>query len=108
MVIPALVLFTAMLVWGVLAAGARIACVDAAGAGARAAARGEGEEVVVAAAQRSAPEGASVRSWREGDLVRVEVVARALGPGRLSSLLSARVRAEAVALAEDTVGRGEP
>lgn len=102
--IPSLVLFTAMLVWGLMASAAQIQCVDAARAGARAAARAEPPAAVLAAARQAAPRGAAVRSVRDGDLVRVEVTAEALGPGRLASLLSVRVGAVAQALAEDTVG----
>ncbi|GGO89316.1 hypothetical protein GCM10012280_32130 [Wenjunlia tyrosinilytica] len=101
--LPVLVLFTAMLVWGVVAAAAQIQCVDAARAGARAAARSEPASAVLATAKQAAPRGARVRSVRDGDLVRVEVAAQALGPGRLASLLSVEVRSSASALAEDTV-----
>jgi hypothetical protein len=103
-VLPALALFAAMLVWGVLTAGAQIRCVDAARAGARAAARSEPDSAVLRVARQAAPPGARVRSVRKGALVRVEVAARSLGPGRLASLLSARVHSSASALAEDTVG----
>lgn len=103
-VIPSLVLLTGMLVWGLMVSAAQIQCVDAARAGARAAARDEPADVVLDAARRAAPRGAEVRSVRNGDTVRVEVTARPLGPGRLASLLPVRVRAAAEALAEDTVG----
>jgi TadE-like protein len=102
-VLPILVLFTGMLMWGVLAAAAQIRCVDAARAGARAAARSEPLSAVLRAARESAPRGARVRSSRAGDLVRVEVSADALGPGALAALLSAEVHSSASALAEDTV-----
>ncbi len=100
-VIPTLVLFAAMLMWGLMAACAQIQCVDAARAGARAAARSEAEGSTLAAARAIAPGGARVVVAREGDLVRVRVEAAAptLGP------LSMTLRGEAVALAEETVGR---
>ena len=103
-VLPALVFFLAVLVWGLMASAAQIQCVDAARAGARAAARSEPEGQVLAAARQAAPRGARVRSFRDGEFVRVEVTAQALGPGRLAALLSVQVGAAAQALAEDTVG----
>ncbi|MEU4796394.1 TadE family type IV pilus minor pilin [Streptomyces sp. NPDC023327] len=103
-VLPTLVLFTMALVWTLLAVCAQIQCVDAARAGARAAARQDPEAVAVAAARQAAPRGARVTVRRDGDLVRVEVVAAVPGPKALD--LGLRLRAEAVALAEETVGVG--
>ncbi|MFI7357361.1 TadE family type IV pilus minor pilin [Streptomyces avidinii] len=100
LVIPALVLFAALLVWALMAAAAQIRCVDAARAGARAAARSEPVEVAESAARAAAPEGARVELARVGDLWRVRVVAPAPGPGALP----VRLGAQAVALAEDSVG----
>ncbi|WFB08222.1 pilus assembly protein [Streptomyces sp. LX-29] len=97
---PVLVLFAVALIWGLMAASAQMQCVDAARAGARAAARSEPTAAAVAAARSAAPRGAQVVVRREGDLVRVRVVARAAGPGPLA----VRLQGEAVALAEDTVG----
>ncbi|WP_449479184.1 TadE family type IV pilus minor pilin [Streptomyces abikoensis] len=97
MVLPALVLFGTALIWGLMAAAAQIQCVDAARAGARAAARSDPEAVAVAAARSAAPQGARIAVAREGDLVRVRVEARAAGP------LAVRLGGEAVALAEETV-----
>lgn len=99
--IPALILLGVALLWGLMAAVAQIQCVDAARAGARAAARQEPERAAVAAAKQAAPEGARVVVRREGDLVRVSVVAHAPGP----QALSLDLEAEAVALAEESVGR---
>lgn len=100
MVLPSLVLVGMALVWALLAASAQIQCVDAARAGARSAARQDRSEVVLATARRAAPSGAKVTVGREGDLVRVTVVARTPGP----AALSLELRNEAVALAEETVG----
>ncbi|MFF4324242.1 TadE family type IV pilus minor pilin [Streptomyces sp. NPDC001568] len=100
MVIPALVLFAALLVWALMAAAAQIRCVDAARAGARAAARSEPVEVALAAARAAAPPGAEVEVERAGDLWRVRVAASAPGSDRLP----VRIGAQAVALAEDSVG----
>lgn len=100
MVIPSLVLLLAVLLWGVMAAAARIQCVDAARAGARAAARGEESGGVRAAVLTAAPRGAEISTGREGELVRVEVRVRTPGPGPLT----VELESSAVALAEETVG----
>ncbi|MCY0933194.1 TadE family type IV pilus minor pilin [Streptomyces sp. H34-S4] len=100
LVIPALVLFAALLVWALMAAAAQIRCVDAARAGARAAARSEPAGAVVAAAEAAAPPGARVELSRTGDLWRVRVSAPGPGP----AALPVRLTALAAALAEDTVG----
>ncbi|MER7810527.1 TadE family type IV pilus minor pilin [Streptomyces sp900116325] len=100
MVIPVLALFALALVWALMAASAQIRCVDAARAGARAAARSEPEEQVLAAARSAAPDRARVDLERAGELWRVRVAAPTPGPGPLTLTLSA----EAAALAEDTVG----
>ncbi|MYT69891.1 MULTISPECIES: TadE family protein [unclassified Streptomyces] len=97
-VLPVLVAFTMALVWAVVAASEQIRCVDAARTGARAVARQEPESAAVAAAREAAPRGARVEVRREGELVRVTVLARAAGPGPLGVELSA----EAVAAAEET------
>lgn len=99
--VPALVVFAMALVWALMAASAQIQCVDAARAGARAAARSEPQAATLAAARSAAPAGARVTLRRAGDLWRVRVDAHAPGPGALALTLSA----EAAALAEDTVGR---
>ncbi|MFG2148251.1 TadE family type IV pilus minor pilin [Streptomyces sp. NPDC048696] len=98
--IPALAVFALALLWAVMAAAAQIECVDAARAGARAAARSEAEGAVLAAARSAAPDGARVTLDRSGDLWRVRVEAPTPGPGALALTL----RADAAALAEDTVG----
>ncbi|TXS56183.1 TadE family type IV pilus minor pilin [Streptomyces sp. t39] len=99
--LPALVVFALALVWALMAAAAQIQCVDAARAGARAAARSEPEQAAVAAARSAAPAGARVTLARDGDLWRVDVEAEAPGPGALTLTLGAR----AAALAEDSVGQ---
>ncbi|MEU6221129.1 TadE family type IV pilus minor pilin [Streptomyces sp. NPDC047022] len=98
--LPALVLFAMALVWALLAVSAQIQCVDAARAGARAAARQEPANVVRDVARQAAPHGARVVVSRQGDLVRVLVVAHPPGP----DALPLELRHEAAALAEDTVG----
>ncbi|GAA2538417.1 TadE family type IV pilus minor pilin [Streptomyces intermedius] len=103
-VLPTLVVFLLALVWALLAVAAHIQCVDAARAGARAAARQDPPAAVVEAALQAAPEGAEVTVGRTGDLVQVEVRAGTPGLGKLTIGLHAR----AVALAEETVGTGAP
>ncbi|WGP11679.1 TadE family type IV pilus minor pilin [Streptomyces sp. SH5] len=103
-VIPVLVAFVLALFWALLAAADQIRCVDAARAGARAAARSEPETAVLDTARDAAPQGARVELGREGDMWRVRVEAPTRGPGVLALTLSA----EAAALAEDTVGGAGP
>lgn len=95
-VLPALALFALVLIWGLTAAAAQIRCVDAARAGARAAARQESPAETLTAARSAAPGGARIAVNREGELVRVLVEAPAPGPGPLG----VNLRAEAVALSE--------
>ncbi|MFK4111663.1 TadE family type IV pilus minor pilin [Streptomyces sp. NPDC002176] len=102
-VLSVLVAFTMALVWGLLAVAAQIQCVDAARAGARAAARQDPPDEVVRLAREAAPSGATVGVVREGERVRVTVVAR---PPVLTGL-PFEVREEAVAAAEEAVGAGE-
>ncbi|MFR9795157.1 TadE family type IV pilus minor pilin [Streptomyces sp. MS06] len=99
-VLPVLVLFAMGLMWGLLAVSAQIRCVDAARTGARAAARQDPVDAVLRSAREVAPRGARVTVTREGDQVRVVVVA---DPPLLHGL-SLRIREQAVALAEETTG----
>jgi hypothetical protein len=100
MAISVLVVFALVLVWALMAASAQIRCVDAARAGARAAARSEPEAQVLEVTRSAAPGGAEVAMERAGDLWRVRVAAPMPGPGPLAI----KLHAEAAALAEDTVG----
>jgi len=100
MVIPTLVTVAALLVWGLMAAAAQIRCVDAARAGARAAARAETPADVLRVARAAAPAGAQVSVRKSGGMVRVRVtVARPRFPVTLTD--------EAAALDEDAVDGGE-
>ncbi|MGC9543579.1 TadE family type IV pilus minor pilin [Streptomyces sp. UG1] len=101
-VLPVLVMFAMALVWGLLVMAAQIQCVDAARTGARAAARQDPEDAVVEVAREAAPRGSTITVAREGDQVRVVVVAK---PPLLSGL-PFEVREEAVASAEEMVGAG--
>ncbi|MFH0520663.1 TadE family type IV pilus minor pilin [Streptomyces sp. M41] len=99
-VLPVLVMFAMALVWGLLVVAAQIQCVDAARTGARAAARQDPADAVIEVTREAAPHGATVTVGREGDQVRVTVVAR---PPLLRGL-PFEVREEAVASAEEMVG----
>lgn len=101
-VVPALVVFVAALLWALTAASAQIQCVDAARAGARAAARSEPRAAAMNAARSAAPEGAAITMGRSGDLWRVQVEAPTPGPRGIALTLTA----EAVAPAEDTATDG--
>ncbi|MFF9058733.1 TadE family type IV pilus minor pilin [Streptomyces sp. NPDC101213] len=96
-VLPVLVAFAMALIWGLLVMAAQIQCVDAARTGARAAARQDPAAAVVEVTRATAPRGARVTVTREGDQVRVVVVAK---PPVLRGL-PFEVREEAVAVAED-------
>ncbi|MFE2509617.1 TadE family type IV pilus minor pilin [Streptomyces naganishii] len=100
MVLPVLVLVVTTLVWGLLVVLAQIQCVDAARVGARAAARQDPEGAVTSVTREAAPDGARVTVTREGEHVRVVVVADPPGTG----VLPFRLRGEAVADTEETVG----
>ena len=100
MVLPVLVTFAMALVWGLMVMTAQIQCVDAARVGARAAARQDPSDAVVEVTRATAPRGARVTVIREGDQVRVVVVAK---PPVLRGL-PFEVREEAVAAAEEDAG----
>ncbi|MEU6424652.1 TadE family type IV pilus minor pilin [Microbispora sp. NPDC046973] len=100
--LPALVLVLTASLWVVTIVGAQLRCVDAARAGARAAARGEAAEEVSAAVLRLAPKGATVSVRVGADTTRVEVVATVRPPFR-SPLPPARLRADAVSATEPGV-----
>ncbi|CAM5332746.1 hypothetical protein SANTM175S_07467 [Streptomyces antimycoticus] len=59
-----LALFALTLIWGLMAAAAQLQCVDAARAGARAAALSEPRADAMAAARSAAPDGARVELWQ--------------------------------------------
>ena len=98
MVIPVLVTLTGLLIWGLMAGAAQVRCVDAARAGARAAARSEAAGEVTRVARLAAPAGAQVSVSRDGELVHVRVT---VPLPRFPVALAA----EAVALDEDAVER---
>jgi len=103
-VLPALVLLTVAVFWGIAVCAAQLRCIDAARAGARAAARGEDPAASAAAARAAAPQGATVHMVRNGEQVRVLVAARIDPPGALlSHLPGIPVSGTAVAAAEPGV-----
>lgn len=95
--LPALVVVFAALLGGGRLVLAELSCVDAARAGARAAARAEPDARVVRVASDLAPAGAPVTVRREGGLVRVGVAAAVRVPLPVPPI---PVRCEAVAAAE--------
>jgi hypothetical protein len=98
--LPALVLLTALCVSAVGAVSLHVRCLDAARSAAREIARGEPAEVAVAAARDRVPGGAEVRVVARGDrLVAVQVTARAGLAGWSGA--GVRVGGEAVAADED-------
>lgn len=97
--VPALLVVLALALWTVAAVGAQLRAADAAAGAARAAARGEAPGVVSALATRLAPDGATVRVWREGDEVHVAVSAAVGAPG-VVVLPPLAVEARAVAVVE--------
>jgi hypothetical protein len=104
---PALVVVLAVALWGVSAAAAQVACVDAARAGARAAARGEPEAEVRAAVLRAAPPRAHVSLNRDPMTTRVLVQAEARPP--LKGLFPVlKLSAQAVAATEPEEGKPMP
>lgn len=106
--LPALVFVLAVALWGVGAAAAEVACVDAARAGARAAARGERISAVRAVMLRAAPRGASVDVVRDPVLTRVAVQVTMRPPiPRLLPPLRMTARAAAVTEGGDG-GSGPP
>lgn len=97
--LPALVFVLVIGVWGVTAVGAQVACIDAARAGARAAARGEPVAAVRAEVSRAAPQGASVEIHRDPQLTRV-VVHVTVGPPGAAVFPPLMLRAQATAATE--------
>ncbi|MBC7292325.1 MAG: TadE family protein [Actinotalea sp.] len=98
MALPAVVLVLALVLVTVAAGAAQLRCVDAARAGARAAAIGEPAAGVRSAAVRVVGEGARVEVHQDGDWVTVTVSTTAPGAwftgGRLAVSASATAWAE--------------
>jgi hypothetical protein len=95
-VLPAIVLVLALSLGALGLAVDQIRCVDAARAGARAAARGDSHGAVIGVASAAAPSGALVSMAASGAYVRISVVSR---PRLAGSLLPAWLRARSAASA---------
>lgn len=95
-VLPAVVFVLALSLGALGLALDQVRCVDAARAGARAAARGDSYAAVLLVARRAAPSGALISMDTSDELVRVMVVS----PSRVAgSLLPAWLRASSTASA---------
>lgn len=95
--LPVLVVVAWAALWAVGLAGLQMSCIDAARAGARAAARGESLEQVTELVRSIGPPGARVRTSSTGELVTVRVVASSrtrllgrLGPQAVGSAVARR------------------
>lgn len=102
-VMPVLILLTAVSVSGIGAAAAQIRCVDAAQAGARALARGEPAEVARERARAAGPVGARTEVSRADGLVRFRVAGEVGVPGAAWAGVRFHVEHVAVAAMEDEV-----
>lgn len=100
MALPVLALTLAAALWAIVAVGAHLQCVDAARAGARAAARGEAIDEVRALVSRVAPDGADVEVSVGPEVTRVDVSA-AVQPLWISPLPAMKVAATAVSATEN-------
>ncbi|WP_255205376.1 TadE family type IV pilus minor pilin [Actinomadura sp. BRA 177] len=78
--LPALVLITAVALWGLSAVSVQLTCTDAARTGARAAARGESLTAVRELVARAVPKGAKVQVRRDEATVHVDVSAPVAPP----------------------------
>ena len=95
-VLPAIVLVLALSLGALGLALDQIRCVDAARAGARAAARGDTYGAVIGVTRRAAPSGALVSMSTPGAYVRISVVSR---PRVAGSLLPEWLRASSASSA---------
>jgi hypothetical protein len=101
--LPALVFLMVIGLWGVTVAGDQVACVDAARAGARAAARGEDPASVRAAVAKAAPPGADIEISRGSAMTQVVVTVAIRPPGSVT-LPGLVLRERAEALTEPDAG----
>lgn len=108
MVLPALTVVLALVLWAVAAVTAQLACVDAARTAARALARGEQDAAVRAAAQQAAPSGASVALATSGEHVVAEVSASVGVTLPALGRVGVPVRGRAVAAREPTSSETVP
>ncbi len=101
-VLPVLVLVAALAAWALAIVGAQLACVEAARAAARAAARGDPPDAVRRQARESVGGSAQVTLREAGGRLEVDVSARVPGPlSRLGRVVPGwRVHARATAAPE--------
>ncbi|MFC4529766.1 TadE family type IV pilus minor pilin [Sphaerisporangium dianthi] len=97
--LPSLALVLGAALWAITAVGAHLECVDAARAGARAAARGEALEAVRQAAGSAAPPGAAVSVTLDARQSRVTITA-SIRPSWAIGMPPVRVGASAVSATE--------
>ncbi|GAA1843352.1 TadE family type IV pilus minor pilin [Actinomadura bangladeshensis] len=107
MALPALVLITAVALWGLSAVSAQLTCTDAAQTGARAAARGESLTAVRELVVRAVPKGATVRVHRDEATVHVDVSAPVAPPAAVG-LPPLIVHAHVAAATEPGIGPHAP
>ncbi|NEA25470.1 hypothetical protein G3I70_37660 [Actinomadura bangladeshensis] len=107
MALPALVLITAVALWGLSAVSVQLTCTDAARTGARAAARGESLTAVRDLVVRAVPRRATVRVRRDEATVHVDVSAPVAPPAAVG-LPPLIVHAHVAAATEPGVGPHEP
>lgn len=102
--VPSVVVVLLLAVWVLLGVTSQLRCLDAAHLAARAAARGDSDQQVRAAAARVAPDGAAVAVSRSDGTVEVRVTAR-VRPfgGVLAGLPGLQVAGRAVAADEAAV-----
>ncbi|MEU4541872.1 TadE family type IV pilus minor pilin [Nonomuraea dietziae] len=98
-VLPALMVVLAAALWAVTVVNAHLRCVDAARAGARAAARGEPIAQVQELTRRVAPPGAQVDIRRGAEMTRVQVTTH-IKPSWASALPPIEVKAAASSATE--------
>ncbi|MFB9488486.1 TadE family type IV pilus minor pilin [Nonomuraea dietziae] len=98
-VLPALMVVLAAALWAVTVVNAHLRCVDAARAGARAAARGEPIAKVQELTRTVAPPGAQVEIRRGADMTRVQVTTH-IKPSWASALPPIEVKAAASSATE--------
>ncbi|MEV5826611.1 TadE family type IV pilus minor pilin [Spirillospora sp. NPDC052242] len=105
--LPALVLVTAIVLWGMAAVSTQLTCNDAARTGARAAARGESLTAVRELVAKAVPEGSTVTVTRDEATVHVDVSTPVEPPAaaRLPALI---VHAHAAAATEPGASTTEP
>ena len=105
--IPSLLVLLMIFVWVILVVTAQLRVVDAARAGARAAARGESFARSLEIAEEAAPNGADAFVSRAGDDIGVTVRVAVRPPGGIPVLPVINVDAVAYAAVEDTLTSGD-